>query len=84
MSPVKPGELADRFADPRLTPVTIGGLLGLVAPAAIKMLGVTVSFDVSALVRVIVAPPVGAGFNRVTLTGTEEPTDTATPVCIEI
>ena len=83
-SPVKPGELAVTFADPRLTPVIWAGMLGVVAPPAIKTVGVTVSLVVSLLCSVIVAPPTGAGVKRVTLNGVLAPTATVAPEASEI
>ena len=49
---------------PRARPVTVGWVAGVVAPAAINTLAVTVALVVSLEVRVTVVPPVGAAFCR--------------------
>src|ERR1700732_4236546 len=72
-SPVSPGEDALMIADPRLTPVTCAGVSGVVARSGMKMEGVTVNFEVSLLVSVIVTPPLGAGETRLTFIGTGWP-----------
>jgi hypothetical protein len=52
--------------DPRATPLTCDCVAGDVVPAAMKMLGVTVTFEVSLLVSTTVTPPDGAGAGKVT------------------
>jgi hypothetical protein len=61
-----PGAVAVMFADPTLTPLTWGCVVGVVAPAATVTLLVTETVDVLLLVRVTVSPPAGAGVARVT------------------
>jgi hypothetical protein len=58
-------------ADPIPAPVTWGCVAGVVAPAAIKTLGGTVTFEVSLLVSVTVTPPAGAVCDRVTAKGVD-------------
>jgi hypothetical protein len=65
-------------ADPKATPVTIGCVAGVVAPAGIVTVDVTVSFVVSVLVSVMVSPPGGAGEDRVTAMGAVCPGATVT------
>jgi hypothetical protein len=55
------------IADPKLTPLTRGAMLGLVSPARMMIFdGFTVTVDVSPLVSVTITPPAGAGCTRVT------------------
>jgi hypothetical protein len=63
---VKPGADAVMLADPRLMPLTCGCVSGNVALAAMKTLGVTVTFEVSLLANETVTPPGGAGAGKVT------------------
>jgi hypothetical protein len=58
------------MAEPILTPVTCAGVAGVVAPAAMNTVGVTVTVDGSLLVSVTVTPPVGAACESVTGTVT--------------
>src|SRR3954453_11977446 len=68
------------FTVPRLTPVTWGGVVGVVVPAAITTVDVTVALEGSLLVKVTVTPPAGAGVVRVTGIGTDCPTPTVKPL----
>ena len=65
-----------RFTEPISTPVTCGCVAGVVAPAAMKTLGVTVSFEVSPLASATVTPPAGAGVPKVIPNGTDCPNPT--------
>ena len=57
-------------AAPKLTPVTVGGEKGVVAPCGIKiLLGEIVTLDVSLLVRVTKTPLASAGVAKVTWNG---------------
>jgi hypothetical protein len=62
----KPEAEAVTVADPIPTPVTCGCVAGVMAPAAMDTLAVTVTFEVSLLISVTVKPPAGAGVDRVT------------------
>ena len=54
-------------ADPKSTPVTCGGVVGLACPAAIVTLeGDIVTLEVSLLASVTVTPPLGASVPNVT------------------
>ena len=67
VSPMNPGADAVILTVPNLEPITEGCTAGVSACAAMKTLfGVTVAIVGSALVKVIVAPPNGAGVARVT------------------
>lgn len=64
---VNPDADAVMLAEPMLTAVTVGCVVGVVAPAAIDTLAAdTVTFVVSLLVKATVTPPAGAGTGRVT------------------
>lgn len=63
---VKPGAEAVMFADPRLTPLTCGGVGGKVFPAMMKTLCGSVTVDGALLVSETVTPPAGAGEGKVT------------------
>jgi len=71
------------FAVTRLTPVTCGCVVGVVAPAGTTTLEVTVTLEGSA-VKVTVTPPAGAGVDSVTGYGAETPSSTLSPVGIVI
>jgi hypothetical protein len=58
-------------ADPKLTPVTCGCVAGVVAASAMKTLAGTVALEVSLEDSVMVAPPVGAGVDKDTWSGTD-------------
>jgi hypothetical protein len=64
VAPTKPGADAVMLADPNLTPVTIGWVVGVVCPAAIKTLGGICAVDGSLLVRATVTPFTGAPVNK--------------------
>jgi hypothetical protein len=68
-------------AEPKLTPVTCAGVVGVVAPAGMMMLGVTVSFVVSLLVSVIVTLLSAGVGPTLTAIGTVWPAATVKPVC---
>ena len=60
------------FADPKLTPLTVGCVAGVVAPAAMVTVGdEIVRIDVFVLLSETVVPPEGAGTGRVTGNGTD-------------
>ena len=59
-----------------LTPVTWGVDDGVVAPAAMKTLEVTVALEMSPLVNWTVKPPEGAGADKVTARAVDCPTPT--------
>ena len=73
---VYPGAVAVMFAAPRLTPVTWGCVVGVVAPAGTTTLEVAVAFDGSLMVNVTVRPPAGAGAERITGNGADWPSPT--------
>ena len=62
----------------RLIPVTCGAVTGLVAPAAMNTLDVTVTFEVSLVVSTTVTPPVGAAEDRLNAKLADCPTPTMT------
>ena len=70
------------LAEPGPLPVNCGGVAGVVAPAAI----VTVAGEIPTLLllldKVIVAPPAGAGAERVTCKGKNCPNGTFAPVSV--
>jgi hypothetical protein len=63
---MKPGDEAVMVTDPGLRPVIWGGVVGEVAPAAMKTPGVTVAVELSLLTKETVAPPTGATAGKVT------------------
>jgi hypothetical protein len=65
-----PGALAVIDTTPGLTPVTCGGVAGVVAPAGMVTLDVTVAIDVLLLVRLTVTGA-GAADGRVTTSATD-------------
>ena len=71
---VNPDADAVMLAEPMLTAVTVGCVVGVVAPAAMVTLAAdTVTFVVSLLVKATVTPPAGAGTGRVTAYGMDWP-----------
>ena len=64
--------------DPKATPFTFGAVSGTVAPPGIRILPVTVTFEVSLLVRVMNAPPAGAAVPSAIGKGTDCPGATVT------
>src|ERR1019366_1465776 len=68
-------------AEPKLTPVTYAGLVGVVEPAGIRMLGVTVSFVGSLLVSVTVTSCTAGVGPTLTAIGSVWPGATVTPDC---
>ena len=57
-------------ADPNLAPATVGIMFDEVCPAAIvKLVGLTVTLEVSLLPSVTTTPPAGAGACKVTGNG---------------
>ena len=67
LAEVYPGAEALMLADPKLTPLTCGCVDGVVCPAAmLTLVGDTVTFVVSLLLRVTVTPPAGAAVPSVT------------------
>ena len=68
-------------AEPKLTPVTCAGVFGVVEPAGITMLGVTVSIVGSLLVsRIVTSWTAGVG-PTLTAIGSVWPGATVTPDC---
>ena len=65
-------------ADPKLTPFTWGCAAGVVAPAAMATLAVTVTLDGSELVSAMVTPPAGAGVAKLTGNAADWPNPNAT------
>jgi hypothetical protein len=61
----KPVAVAVMFVVPTDTAVICGLVDGMIAPAGMKTLGVTVAAEGLALVRLTVRPPVGAGAPKV-------------------
>jgi hypothetical protein len=57
-------------------PFTCGCVTGVVAPAGIRMLGGTVTFEASLLESDTVIPPAGAGMGRVTANAADWPRPT--------
>jgi hypothetical protein len=84
LSPVEPGADALMVAEPKSTPVTWAGLVGVSAPCAMNTLGVTVTREVLLLASATVTPPTGAGVANVTCMGTDCPGATVTPDCRKI
>ena len=70
---LKPGAEAVIVVWPMLTPVNCGGEAGVVAPAGMKTVAVTVAFEVSLLTSVMVTPPAGAPTGKLTANGTDCP-----------
>ena len=68
-------------AEPKLTPVTSAGEVGVVEPAGMTMVGVTVSFVVSLLISVIVTGLTAGAGPTLMVIGTVCPGATVTPDC---
>ena len=71
---MKPDADAVTLAEPMLTAVTVGCVVGVVAPAAMNTVAAdTVILVVSLLVKATVTPPAGAGTGKVTAYGVDWP-----------
>lgn len=67
------------ITDPAARPFILGALIGAVAPPGMKMLDVMVAVEGLLLVRLMKAPPEGAGDPKLTAKGTDDPGATTTP-----
>ena len=76
--PAKPWAAALTVTCPGFCPEICAPVAGVVKPAPINTLGVTVTTLVSVLVRLIVTPPAGAGAARLTANGVDWPCVTVT------
>jgi len=68
-------------AEPKLTPVTCAGVIGVVAPAGMTMLEVTVSFVGSLLTRLMVRSLAAGVGLMLTAIGSVWPGATVKPCC---
>jgi hypothetical protein len=81
LSPLNPGAVAVMIAEPKVTPVTLGCVAGVVAPCEIKTsAGAMVTLDVSLLERWTVTPPTGAPVTKETGKVADRFGPTVTPV----